>query len=199
MVYLGSSFAEDGSTLTALKHRICCAESVVTRLNKRVFRRRTVGGKLKGKFISSAVFSSLLYGLQYCAFGKRDQRCLDGYYLRLVKRILFLPHDHHLSYNEAEERIGVERPSIRLTKERLRWTGHALRSEDKVLSEVLMFVPEGGKRSRGRPRLRFYDTVKADLIARGITVTAKLQKDFWPEVSAMAADRVMWHNEVVDI
>ena len=173
VVYLGSRFTEDGSTLAALKHRICCAESVVTRLNKRVFRRRTVGGKLKGQFISSAVFASLLYGLQYCAFGKRDQRCLDGYYLRLVKRVLHLPHDHHLSYEEAEERTGVERPSMRLSKERLRWTGHALRSDDTVLTEVLVFVPEGGRRSRGRPRLRFYDTVKADLIARSMYVVVR--------------------------
>ena len=142
VVYLGSRFAEDGRTLAALKHRICCAETVVTRLNRRVFGRRSVEGKLKGQFVSSAVFASLLYGLQYCAFSKSDQRCLDGYYLRLVKRILHLPHDYHMSYVEAENRIGVERPSLRLAKERLRWSGHALRSE--VLSEVVTFVPESG-------------------------------------------------------
>jgi len=39
VVYLGSHFAEDGKTLNAVKHRICCAESVVSRLNTRVFRR----------------------------------------------------------------------------------------------------------------------------------------------------------------
>ena len=146
VVYLGSRFAEDGSTLAAVKHRVCCAESVVKRLNSRVFHRRAVGGHLKGRFVSSAVFASLLYGLQYCAFSKRDQRCLDGFYLRLVKRILHLPHDFHLSYVEAENRTGVKRPSLRLAKERLWWTGHALRSDEKVLSEVLMFVLEGGRR-----------------------------------------------------
>ena len=108
MVYLGSRFTEDGSTLAAVKHHVCCAESVVERLNPRVFRRRAVGGHLKGRFVSSAVFASLLYGLQYCAFSKRDQRCLDGFYLRLVKRILRLPHDFHLSYVEAETRTGVK-------------------------------------------------------------------------------------------
>ena len=72
-----------------------------------------------------------------------------------------LPFDYHLSYEEAQIRVGVERPSIHLSRERLRWTGHILRSEDRVLSEVLTFVPDGGKRGRGRPRLRFYDTIKA--------------------------------------
>ena len=198
VVYLGSRFAEDCSTLSTVKHRICCAESVVTRLNPRVFRRRAVDQLLKGQFISSAVFASLLYGLQYCAFSKRDQRCLDGYYLRLVKRVCFLSHDYHLSYEEAEQRVGVERPSHRLARERLRWIGHVLRSDERVLYEVLLFVPEGGQRGRGRPRLRFYDTVKSDLRARDITINARVQSDFWDALAVRAAERLSWRKEVVN-
>jgi len=36
--------------------------------------------------------------------------------LCLVKRILFLLHDYHLFYDEAENHTGVERPSTRLAK-----------------------------------------------------------------------------------
>ena len=50
----------------------------------------------------------------------------------------------HLSYVDAERLTGVARPSLRLATERLRWTGHVLRSDDKVLAEVLTFIPEGG-------------------------------------------------------
>ena len=197
VVYLGSRFAEDGCTLSAVKHRICCADTVVTRLNPRIFCRRAVDHRLKGQFISTAVFASLLYGLQYCAFSKRDTRCLDGYYLRLVKRVCFLPFDYHLSYEEALQRVGVERPSICLARERLRWAGHVLRSEDKVLYDVLIFEPENGKRGRGKPRLRFYDTLKADLKARDINVVARNHLDFWESLAVMAADRLLWRNEVV--
>jgi hypothetical protein len=65
IVYLGSRIAEDGNTLTAVKHRICCAETVVKHLNPRVFCRRTIDAKLKGHFIDSAIFASLLYGLEH--------------------------------------------------------------------------------------------------------------------------------------
>ena len=109
VVYLGSCIAEDGNTLAAIKHRICCAESVIKRLNGRVFCRRSVDNKLKGHFIESAVFASLLYGLEHCAFGTRDQRCLDGFFLRLAKRVMFLRYDYHLSYEKAEEKIGIQR------------------------------------------------------------------------------------------
>ena len=117
----------------AIRHRICCAEEVVKGLNTRVLQRRAINSKLKGHFISSAVFASLLYGLELCALSVRDRRCLDGYFIRLAKRVLHLRYDHHLSYDEAEERLGVERPSTRLMRERLRWTGHMLRSEDAIL------------------------------------------------------------------
>ena len=77
VTYLGSLFTEDNSTLAVAKHRICCAESIVKRLMPRVFSRKSINGALKGQFISSAVFASLLYGLQYCSFDKREQRCID--------------------------------------------------------------------------------------------------------------------------
>ena len=196
VIYLGSLFAEDGNTLAAVKHRICCADTIVKRLNPRVFRRRAVGKRLKGRFVNSAVFASLLYGLQHCAFGKREQRCLDGYFLRLAKRVMRLPHNFHLSYTAAEESLGVKRPSALLAKERLRWLGHALRSDDSVLTEVLTFVPEGGARGRGRPRRRFYDTVKEDLLARGIVVDARDQKRFWAALAIMTSDRAAWRGIV---
>ena len=196
VVYLGSRLSEDGKTTAAVKHRTCCAESVVERLNERVFRRRSVSARLKGHFMSSAVFSSLLYGLEHCALGARDRRRLDGYYLRLTKRILHLRYDYHLSYAEAEQRLGVERPSQRLARDRLRWIGHALRSEDTALREVLTFIPEGGARRRGRPNLRFYDTLKADLAERDMTLPARSQAEFWDMLCEKTADRVSWQKMV---
>ena len=97
---------------------------------------------------------------------------------------------------EAEQKLDVERPSVRLARERLRWIGHVLRSEDAVLQEVLMFIPEGGARRRGRPRLRYYDTVKTDLINRRITINARSQEDFWHELAEITANRATWRSLV---
>ena len=198
VIYLGSLFAEDGSTLAAIKHRICCAETIVKKLNPRVFRRRAVNNKLKGKFVNSAVLASLLYGLQYCAVGKRENRCLDGYFLLLAKRVMRLPHDFHLAYSVAEERLGMQRPSKLLGKERVRWIGHVLRSDDVILREVLAFVPEGGARGRGRPRRRFYDTIKDDLALRNFQPATTSQEAFWASVADKAEDRMAWRMNMVN-
>ena len=198
VVYLGSRIAEDGNTMAAIKHRICCAETVVKQLNDRVFARTSVGNKLKGHFIESAVFSSLLYGLEHCSIGIRDRRCLDGFFLRLAKRVMHHRFDYHLSYVEAEEQLGVRRPSYRLASERLRWVGHALRSEESVLREVLTFVPAGGSRGRGRPRRRFFETIKSDLEERNIAIANRTQDRFWELLAARAADRKEWRSSVVE-
>ena len=195
VIYLGSCIAEDGNGLAALKHRICCAETVVKRLNDRVFKRRSVNNSLKGSFIESAVFASLLYGLEHCVFGVRERRCIDGYFLRLAKRVMHFPHDHHLSYVVAERLLGIQRPSSRLAMERLRWTGHMLHSEDSVLYEALIFIPAGGARGRGRPRRRYIDTIKLDLTDRSINIDCAADQ-FWTELATMAADRLLWSKIV---
>ena len=90
------------------------------------------------------------------------------------------------------------RPSYRLMQERLRWTGHVLRCDDVVLYEVLTFTPEGGTRGRGRPRRRFYDTVKEDMAMKNIAIVAQTQTEFWHALAIRVADRKNWRQTVVN-
>ena len=70
------------------------------------------------------------------------------------------------------------------------------RSEDVVLREVLAYVPEGGHRLRCRPRLRFFDTIKADLAERTAMASKVSQDIFWELVADKAADRTGWQRLV---
>ena len=71
-----------------------------------------------------------------------------------------------------------------------------LRSEDEVLREVLDFVPEGGARGRGRPRLRYYDTIKSDLLSQNIQIVGNKQNQFWAELKQQASNRLEWQKLV---
>ena len=145
---------------------------------------------LSGRFISSAVLSLLLYGLEHCAIGPRDKRCLDGFSQRLTKCVMMLLYNYHLSYQEAEQQLGVARPSHHLA------IGQALRSEDTVFSEVLTFVLAGFACGRGRPRRRFFDTFKADLTERHVDPETKKQCKFWLAASLMVSDHRHWKSIV---
>ena len=61
---------------------------------------------------------------------------------------------------------------------------------------MLLFVPEGNARGRGRRRRRFYDTLKMDLSERNIIVDARDQRQFWSKLTNMAEDRHAWQNVV---
>ena len=70
-----------------------------------------------------------------------------------------------------------------------------LRSEDEVLREVLDFVPEGGARGRGRPRLCYYDTIKGVLLSRDVRIMGT-QNQYWLELKERATDRLEWQKLV---
>ena len=73
-----------------------------------------------------------------------------------------------------------------------------MRSEDTILREVLSFIPEGGARGRGRPRRRFFDTIKDDLALRNFTPPTTPKEAFWASIAAEAEDRVTWRTNMVN-
>jgi hypothetical protein len=64
------------------------------------------------------------------------------------------------------------------------------------MREEITFIPEGGARRRGRPRLRYYDTLKVDLAERNITLPARNQAKFWELLREKTADHISWHKTV---
>jgi len=64
---------------------------------------------------------------------------------------------------------------------RLRWAGHVISQDDDDLSRRVVVSEPGGKRPKGRPRLRWEDGVKEDaakLGCRNWTVVA-LNREGW--------------------
>jgi hypothetical protein len=64
---------------------------------------------------------------------------------------------------------------------RIGWLGHVIRMEDEKMVRKLFKEKLGGRRRKGRPRLRWIDVVGADLRAMGVR-RRRLK----------AADRVEW-------
>ena len=82
-------------------------------------------------------------------------------HLRSIMRINWMDK---VTNKEILERTG--RPSMEdlLIRKNLRWTGHLMRmSPDRLPKQVLYLQLSSGHRKRGRPRLRFKDTIKRNL------------------------------------
>ena len=74
--------------------------------------------------------------------------------LGLAKRVMRLPYDLHLASVDAEIRLRVQRLPSRLEMERLRWNGHMLRGDDKMLfgqQHLFHLLEHAGEADQGAP------------------------------------------------
>ena len=70
---------------------------------------------------------------------------------------------------EILEWTGLPSMEDLLIRKNLRWIGHLMRmSPDRLQKQILYSQLSSGHRKRGRPRLRFKDTIKRDLKLRDI-------------------------------
>ena len=79
------------------------------------------------------------------------------------------------------ERTGLPSMEYLIIRKNLRWTGHLMRmSPDRLPKQVLYSQLSSGHRKRGRPRLRFKDSIKRNLTLRDIkTDSLSQQRDTW--------------------
>ena len=82
------------------------------------------------------------------------------------------------------KRAGLPSMEDLLIRKNLRWTGHLLRMPtDRLPRQVLYSQLPDGQRPRGRPRLRYKDTIKRNLKKRDIDTNSwkslALQRDVW--------------------
>ena len=80
------------------------------------------------------------------------------------------------------ERTGLPSVEDLLIRKNLRWTGHLMRmSQDRLPNQIPYSRLSSGHRKRGRPRLRFKDTIKRNMKLRYIERWTSLsqQRDKW--------------------
>jgi hypothetical protein len=187
--YLGNVFLADGGIKTAIKDRISIAESSFAKLSNDVFRNRFVESRTKGECMRSAIFGSLLYGLELVGMKRAEQRLLDFFFLKKARISLGIFYPRLLSYNDAEMRLGIKRPSLILRQRRISWAGHMLRSDNSLLIPSLTFKPAPA-RPRGRPSWRWRDSILDDLKKIGLEELIERNDDStWSNLGCLAADR----------
>ena len=79
---------------------------------------------------------------------------------RMLRAIKNKHWNLHLTNKELYKNIPKISDTIR--KQRLRFAGHCWRSKDELASDLLLWNPKHGKRSRGRPRKSYINQLKED-------------------------------------
>ena len=185
-LYLGSKVSGQGGCAEDIKIRIAKAASVLNSLQKHLWSQRSISRQTKLRIYKAAVLSVLCYGSETWTWTTAQARKLNAFDTRALRRIENLRWSDFVSNIELRQRTNTV-PLIReLTKRRLSWYGHLLRSPDHTpAKQIFNANPQsfGWRRPPGRPRLRWEDEVGDDLTRLGLRPA---------DAPTLAMDRATW-------
>lgn len=167
--YLGSTITDTLSLDTEINKRIGKAATTLARLTTRVWTNAKLTVKTKMVVYNACVISTVLYGSETWTTYTRQERRLNTFHLRSIRRILGISWQDRVTNAEVLSRAGLFSMYTLLRQRRLRWLGHVHRMEDgRIPKDILYGELASGRRNIGRPQLRYKDVCKRDMRALNI-------------------------------
>ena len=182
--YLGSTICSNLSLDSEIDKRIGKAATTLARLTTRVWENPKLTTQTKMAVYNACIISTLLYGSETWTTYARQEKRLNSFHMRCLRRILGISWQDKTPNTEVLAKAGLPSMFTLLRQRRLRWLGHVRRMEDgRIPKDILYGQLAAGKRRTGRPQLRYSDACKRDMKALNIDF-----KD-WED---LAADRPKW-------
>ena len=158
VIFLGSKITADGDCSHAIKRRLLLGRKVMTDLDS-IFKSRDIILPTKVCLVKAMVFPVIMYGCESWTAKKAERRRIDGFELWCWRRLLRVPWRARRSNQSILKEIspGCSLEGMML-KLKLQYFGHLMRRVDS-LEKTLMLGGIGGRRRRGRQRMRWLDAI----------------------------------------
>ena len=98
----------------------------------------------------------------------KDEKRMATTQMIMVRWAMVVSLLEHRRNEEILEEAKVEPIAMVIRRRRLEWVGHAKRRDETENIRAVVEMKMEGKRPRGRPKLRWKDTVRRDLKAWNI-------------------------------
>ena len=186
--YLGTTLSSTNTLDREISSRVSKANASFGRLRKRVWKERGLRQDTKCSVYRAVVLTALLYGCEAWTLYSSHVKLLEQFHQRCLRQILNIKWYNRISNVKVLEKARMPSIEAMLTQSQLRWSGHLVRMEDSRLPKQLFYSElTEGHRVRGRPRLRYKDTLKQSLLK------CDIENDLWEEKTA---DRSEWREAV---
>ncbi|KAI8482291.1 hypothetical protein Bbelb_399820 [Branchiostoma belcheri] len=164
--YLGSTITSDCKSSADIRIRVARAATAMANLSK-IWSDRRLSVHTKLRLYNSLVLSILLYGAEAWTLTSTQERHLDAFDAKCLRRILGIRWYDRVT-NIALRRSTNQPPvSQKIRAARLRLFGHLARSSPPSEPARLLLepTPTNWTRPRGRPRQKWLDVLSSDLRA----------------------------------
>ena len=124
-----------------------------------IFKSRDITLPTKVRLVKAIVFPVVMYGCESWTIKKAEDRRIDAFELWCWRRLLRVPWTARKSNQSILEEISPGCALEGLTlKLKVQYSGHLMRRADS-LEKTLMLGGIGGRRRRGRQRMRWLDSI----------------------------------------
>ncbi len=186
-VYLGSVILDDGRCMKEINKRIAMAKYAFWSCKE--FLRRDLSIKLKKRLLNCYVKSTLCYGGEAWTYNKSVCSKINSCQLWCYRRMLKIKYSSHTTNWEVQRRIGEESCwAEEFAKRKLRFAGHLIGDNTKILEKIALEGLIEGQRSRGRQRRIWGDDIKEWCKAKN-----------FGEVKRKAENREIWRSMVSNL
>ena len=156
-IFLGSKITADGGCSHEIKRRLLLGRKVMTNLDS-ILQSRDITLLTKVHLVKAMVFPVVMYECESWIIKKAEHRRIDVFEL-CWRRLLRVPWTARRSNQSIQKVINPEYSLEGLMlKLKLQYFGHLMQRADSF-EKTLMLGGIGGKRRRGRQRMRWLDGI----------------------------------------
>ena len=125
-----------------------------------ILKSRDITLSTKVRLVKAMVFPVVMYGCEHWTVKKAERRRIDGFELWCWRRLLRVPWTARRSNQSILKEIspGCSLEGLML-KLKLQYFGHLMRRVDSCEEKTLMLGGIGGRRRRGRKRMRWLNGI----------------------------------------